>query len=1309
MTREELITEVLRLQQLVQLNRAVSVSPDSEDLSKVYIQALDNIPGVHLHVIDRNFVVEIFNRNFEILCEDLGLEKNAIGKNLHEVFPFLSENVWEEYNQVFDSGNPCMTTDETPVSSTIIYTRTYKIPIFRENKVVRVITCMLDITESRSREKNLRESLDKTNALVKAVPGIIFVFNRKLQILEVKTDNESELAFPSSEILGKKLTDIPLPENLIKQTVDAAEIVFRTGKPHNFRYHLDFPDGRKYFEARYIKVDEDRLLSLISNQTDIQIWQEKVQLQNTELSQTNQQLSHANSSLLEMADRLRKSEQMFRAVTENTSDVTVIVSADRRFMYASPSVKKVFGYDPQFLIDRKVSSLVFPGDIEKFRGTLERTAETTESVEVEGIRIIRADGTAAYVEALITSMLDDPMVGGIVINCRDISERVETETRLFQTREDYRMILDNIQDLYYRSDLSGKVLLFNEAGIRMFGLSGSNEILGADLTRLLYNDPKDRRKFVDQILAHGEVTDFELELRTRSGELKVVSFNSRLLKDENGTPIAIEGIGRDVTERKHTEIALQKSEEWQRAILQNMGDAMFVHESDGKILEVNQQAAILAGLSIEELKSLNIKKITRPEVFVKRMEQLWTSGNKVFEGIIRNISGEEIPVSISAGIFDWDRKKVVIAFARNIKDLKIAETALSESEKRYRELVERNPNAILVHQGGIIRYLNNTAAKLFGIENAEVLIGTPALNVVHPDYREKAIERITKIFKTGENAPPTEEVLLRADGTTFDAEVSGIPIQHEGLPAVLVVASDITESKKVRREREETERKYRLLAENTSDIISLHELDGKYLFASSVVEKMIGYTPEELVGKSPVQFIHPDDSQAVIEVISAGLKAKASTIYRYRILKRDGSYLWVETSSNPVVDQDTGEIHETVCVSRDITSIIETENLRKEKEAAELASHTKSEFLANMSHEIRNPMNVIVGMTNTLQRTQLNDEQRKFVGALQISSGNLMNIINDILDFSKIEANKIELTLNPFNIRTMFNGIIQQYQNLAKEKGIGLSSSVSDDIPEILIGDSGKIRQILINLTSNALKYTQKGTVEVATSLLSMRDKVAEVVFRVSDTGIGIRKEDFGKLFQSFTQLDSSTTKEFSGTGLGLVIVKRYTEFMSGKVSFQSDPDNGTTFYVTLPLEESAVALKETELDTLSDSTDQSRVKLRILLAEDDAINRLYLKNFLAGQGWTVDTAVNGLQVLEKMDLQQFDLILMDGQMPKMDGFEATREIRKTNTGIPVVAITGYAVKGDKERFFDAGMNGYVTKPINERELISVILELTRK
>jgi len=538
-------------------------------------------------------------------------------------------------------------------------------------------------------------------------------------------------------------------------------------------------------------------------------------------------------------------------------------------------------------------------------------------------------------------------------------------------------------------------------------------------------------------------------------------------------------------------------------------------------------------------------------------------------------------------------------------------------------------------------------------------------------------------------------------------KVSAVPIVFNEEVHALIVVEDVTLNRELAKNLIRNERRLRLITDNMIDTIVQVDHQGILEFSTPSCWSLLGYTPNELVGKCFLEYVYYEDLENVKILFQKRYKSKDNFSSRLRIIRKDGSIIWAE--ANGAVVDDEHRQRTIVYVIRDVT---EEEHykaaLEASKEEAISASKSKSEFLANMSHEIRTPMNGIIGMTNITLMDRLTDEQRENMTMVKNSAVSLLGIINSILDFSKIEAGKMELEKTEFDLKELVTRTVNPLIISADQKDIEVEVTYDTHIHQKLIGDSGRISQILNNLIFNAIKFTERGGVYIHFGTVESRSGYMELRCSIRDTGIGIAKEEQKKLFESFHQVDGSITRKYGGTGLGLAITKSLVQSMNGSIEVESVLKRGSIFSFTLELKSTTIQkkVKPHQIKIDLPSIDKG---LNILLVEDDLINRKMTTKILEKQNHIVTIAKNGKEAIAAYEMDTFDLILMDIQMPEMDGIKASKIIKKrckeNGTYTPIIALTAYAIAGDEERFIAEGFDDYISKPI---ELIKFFDVITR-
>lgn len=653
---------------------------------------------------------------------------------------------------------------------------------------------------------------------------------------------------------------------------------------------------------------------------------------------------------------------------------------------------------------------------------------------------------------------------------------------------------------------------------------------------------------------------------------------------------------------------------------------------------------------------------------------------------------------------------------QNIKRRTIAEERAHINEAKYKSLVEDSGLTMLVvNRKGVIYFASKNIEELAGYKPAR-LIGMRVMKCIPRQFRAHLRDVTNAISRTGVYNNTIELQIFTSKGLNKWVSCRIFPVSQErgDMQEWQIVIWDINDEKTLKLEIEEmeAERKNQQkliqdIIDNIPSVIYLKDLKKRYIVINKKMEEIMGVSAERIIGLSDLDIMGDNMESVESDVADEKVIAekKITTIEIVKMVGNKQHYFWV--TKFPLLDE-LGNVKSICGLVTDITERKEVEiKLLAAKREAEKAKAAQESFLANMSHEIRTPMNGIIGMSNLLMGTQQNQEQREFVENIQESARNLLVIINDILDFSKIKAGKFLLEHSSFKVAHVIKKSIYPLQLKAEEKMVKMNLVFEPGIPEYLVGDSLRLQQIIINLVGNAIKFTSTGSVDVRVSCTDKKGDHMRLRIDVSDTGIGIAANKLDYIFESFTQNNENKSRKYGGTGLGLAIVKQLVELQHGHVSVISELGKGSTFSFEISYE---VSTQVTDAVIVSEEKKKNLLLgITVLVAEDNIINQKVVKNTLQKQGARITIANNGREAIDEMKQQSFDIVLMDLQMPEVDGYKATRYIRQVmKNDTPIVAMTADALKGEAEKCFEAGMSGFISKPFEPNDLYHQIIKLTK-
>ena len=1044
--------------------------------------------------------------------------------------------------------------------------------------------------------------------------------------------------------------------------------------------------------------------------------------------------------------------------------IGITLSNDFVIQEVSPYLLRKTGWQREELIARPLLDVVKQQERPYVEELLQTALHKSGKISRKEIELLAANGSVRTV--MVNTVLyqeNATEVEAFTIVGEDISHRIRMESALAKSNTQLQDLVDNTTDLIQLITLDGRFVFVNKAWRDKLGY-------GPDaLTSLTLNDliePSRREATQAQLLRvqQGEIIpDFETVFLTQEGR-QIYLTGSVNCRFDHGKPTAYRCIFHDYTEKYRAERAQNlyyAISNWTIST-QHLDDLyQRIHEELGKIIDVrnffialyDQNKSYLSfpyyvdeyfqgnmkftkrrlGNGLTEYAIASNKPLFLYDTDIQELAQtkslyLYGQTPKVLLCVPLRI-GERVTGII--GVKSYDKANIYDERDLQLLEFISGQVALAIERKQSEEELANYAarlNAIFESSSHLIWSVNKSLQLTSFNQNYADLVKTqlhisPSLYVsteklgwrmVSPESKRTLQQKYKQAFR-GE-AQYFELMIPAPDSSEMWLELylNPIVLSSGSIEEVSGIARDITKRKQAQLALRESEQMFRGIFENLQDIYFRVDRKGHITMISPSVLKRTGYTPQEVLGRPIVDFF--DDKRKIHSALIRLRKDKSLRNFEIGLRAKDGTERTFMFNMLLFADE-RGRSTEVAALARDITEIKRNEQeLRKAKEQAELSLKAKESFLANMSHEIRTPMNGVIGMIDLLVSTPLNQEQFDYVTTIKRSSETLLNILNDILDLSKIEAGKMVLHPAPFALRELLDKIVSLFIQTARNKNTQLSYQLAEGLPPYLIGDQTRLLQILSNLTSNAIKFTENGSVQLRVALV--RQQGSRVVLRVEvqDSGIGISAEDQAKLFTSFTQVDNSSQKSFGGTGLGLAISKQLCRLMKGEIGVTSTKGQGSTFWFTFEAEVSEVAPRSAADEAKEIAIEQvlAERKLRILLVDDNLVNRKVASEILRKSGCEVVQAESGFVALEQVAAAQaeqrpFQLILMDIQMPDMDGIETTRRLRERwPEGLPpVVAMTAYSMKEDRERFLAQGMDDYLSKPIRASLLIEKVQERT--
>ncbi|MBD3181039.1 MEKHLA domain-containing protein [Candidatus Poribacteria bacterium] len=1020
---------------------------------------------------------------------------------------------------------------------------------------------------------------------------------------------------------------------------------------------------------------------------------------NRGLKRTRKKLKKELSDHKQTEVKLRESESKYRDLFENASDIIQSVSPDGKFQYVNRAWMEILGYTEEEVKELNLSDIIHPDFIEKCMKVFEKVMSGANIDKVEAV-FISKDGREIIVEGSVSCKMQNGKPLSTRGIFRDVTSSRKAQEIIKESEERLRIILKSILTGVVLIDAeTHKIVDANPIATEMIGLP-EEEIIGKVCHNFIC--PSEQRGC--PITDLGQEVDRSERILIKADGAKIPILKTVTTVYINGKQHLVESF-IDISERKKAEEKLIQSEEKYRTIFELSPEAIVLIDKNGCILDVNKRLDDWLGYHSEEIVGKGIIKLpfltdTSKSIVTQKFSQRMT-GQEIepYELAFITKSGDEKIGRVFGSPIRDENGEIILdsVMISDITEYKKAENALRESEEMFRAVFETAKDCIFIKDINL-KYIRVNPAM-------EELLGMTAEQIIRKTdeeiFGQKDKESLDVDMRVLQGEVIVEEPKKEINNQNYTFHSVKVPLRDTDgdIVGLCGIVRDITDRKKSEEAIQRESAKLSAMISGMEEGIVFADAQNRIVEVNPYFTNFVGLSKEKIIGKTIWDFHHGEALDNMRDFIKNFQVNPGSMPL---IIQRDINDAHVILRIQPIYRNN---VYDGVLLN--VIDVTELVNARHE---AEEASKAKSEFLANMSHEIRTPMNGIIGMTELMMDTELTKEQKEYMEMIRSSGDSLLNVINDILDFSKIESGKLELEMVEFDLHDNLSEVLKALAIRAEEKGLELIYHILPDVPGKLIGDTGRLRQVLVNLVGNAIKFTEEGEIVIQVEKDSQSNDDVLLHFSVSDTGVGISTEKQKVIFEAFSQADNSITRKFGGTGLGLTISSQLVQMMGGHIWVNSKLNFGSIFHFTARFE-----LQKSSQHSLESSIPKDFKDLKVLVVDDTPVNRRILNDVLNNWKMKPKTVSSGKEALKIMEEEKnsgepFDLLLADVQMPIMDGYELVKKIREdrnlSETKIIMLTSIGQI---NNDIYYSLDIDAYLTKPVRQSELLKSIVDVLNK